>query len=84
MQNIKSKILEVLKNSNPRIELESIVLQLSKEGLSKQAIYDLFHDIYQQMNDDKFQDAVGDILDRLWGWCSKDNELLPNEKLNKF
>lgn len=73
-----------MKHSNPSIELESIVLQLSKEGLSKQAIYDLFHDIYQHMNEDPFQDAIGDILDRLWGWCSKDNELLPNEKIHTF
>ncbi len=79
----KSEIIKALNENNTDIVLESIVFEMSEKGFTKQMIYDLFHQIYQEENDDKKIEPLVIILDRLVGFCNKEAILLPNEESNK-
>ncbi len=79
----KSKIKKVLQEKNSAHTLESIVLEMSEKGFQKQIIYDLFHEIYREENDDSKIDPLLDILDRLVGWCHKQAILLPDEEVKQ-
>lgn len=78
----KSKIITALNENSTDSVLESIVFEMSKKSFNKQMIYDLFHQIYQEENDDKKIEPLLIILDRLVGYCPKDAILLPDEKIN--
>ncbi len=78
----KSEIIKALNENNIGIVLESIVLDMSQKGFTKQMIYDLFHQIYQEETDDKKIEPLVVILDRLVGFCNKEAILLPNEEIN--
>lgn len=75
----KQKILQALEQSDTLALLENLVFEMSKAGIAKQAIIDLFNQIHQEENDDK-TDPLLEILDRLCGWCPKETILLPDEE----
>jgi hypothetical protein len=79
----KSEIIKALNENNTDIVLESIAFKMSEKGCTKQMIYDLFHQIYQEENDDKKIEPLVIILDRLVGFCTKEAILLPNEEINE-
>lgn len=79
----KSEIIKALNENNIDTVLESIIFEMSEKGFTKQMIYDLFHQIYQEETDDNKIEPLVNILDRLVGFCNKDAILLPNEEMNK-
>src|SRR5262245_47990289 len=56
-------------------DLRSLVMEMQAEGVSQVAIYDIlasFVEALRQEGREADEGLVGDALDYIWGWCSRD------------
>ncbi|HCL56922.1 MAG TPA: hypothetical protein DHW82_07935 [Spirochaetia bacterium] len=72
--------MNILEKKEAENSLIQWVEKNSKDGYSKKEIYDFLNDIYSEIEEPEKEDLLGNILDRLWGWCSQDRILLPEKK----
>lgn len=68
---------------DPCTSLRAFVIQMYKEGYTKQALYNLFYDVFLELRKEgreAEEDLILDcILDALCGWCASHYRLIPDE-----
>jgi len=81
----QERLRTALRSPEPARAMRSLVLELSREGRTKEEIYDLLEKFvlglrtradYQESD----EDAVLDVMDALTGWCHPDAQLPVDEK----
>jgi len=81
--NLRERVNEALANDGPSQALLSLVSTLSREGYTKQQLYDAFFNehlrLRMEMREVEEELIADVVLDGLSGWCSKANRLLPDE-----
>jgi hypothetical protein len=85
------RLRELFESALRAKDLRSLVTELRSWGLSQVAIYDLFESfmlVLREENREPDEDAVGDALDFICGWCSSNlmwfEQRLTNEELDAF
>jgi hypothetical protein len=76
----KKEIDIALQSSNPMDSLKQVALNLSKIGLKKEEVYNIFlehYTLFQKNGNDNGVDYLGDILDMIAGWYVGQNLDLP-------
>ena len=78
---LQIRFADALAESDRGHALAFLAHTLHEEGLSEQVIYELFLERYGALCDSSDQsgyDLVGNVLDRMVGWCAPDAKLFPN------
>ncbi len=79
---IDKRIQQALTSSEPVNELRNWLLQLLADGQTREAILELLEHARQQLrqaNRETDEDAVMDVMDFLFGWCSPHMKLPPEQ-----
>jgi hypothetical protein len=79
---IDQRIEKALQSNEPVNELRTVVLNLFADGLTREAVLDLFERARQQLRQadrETEEDAVMDVMDFLVGWCSPHMKLPPEQ-----
>jgi hypothetical protein len=69
--NLDSATIERIEHAIADQNLAQLAQQLTTEGVSQVAIYDLFHTFYLSLDDrnrEQEQDQLCDAMDRIVGW----------------
>ena len=75
-----ARLEQALASGDPVEELRRYAIELSRQGLKRQAIYDLFHDFSKRLQDagrTQDEDALGDVMDMISGYYVGRNLDLP-------
>ena len=95
LKDTKSNIILInnaLADELPENAIEKLVYKFSDNGLNKTEIYELLYKYYITNKDSNnykmIEEKHGDhpielTMDRLWGYCSIHQRLLPNESIKK-
>jgi len=80
--NIAERIEEALRAESRIAALTALVHAFRAEGMTKQAIGESYHEVFQRLlkaNREAEADTIADVLDGLTGWCSPSNRPIPAE-----
>lgn len=78
---ITARISFALQASEPQSALETLVTALQVEGYSEGQIVEAClqqHTTLRESHCEKLYNILGDLLDRMHGWCSPEARLFPN------
>jgi hypothetical protein len=81
---IDQRIEKALQSNEPVNELREVARTLFADGLTHEAVLDLFECARQQLRQadrEAEEDAVMDAMDFLVGWCSPHMKLSPEEPI---
>lgn len=79
--------LAVMRSGRPRQEMSESLLELVRhvksEGVNQRIVYETLRAVAEELgcNDDRYDskselcDAIGSVMDRVWGWCPKGQEI---------
>ena len=83
---IKNRLDESLKSTNPNQELLKLVEELKTKDWSQLDIYDVFESYMFSLDkaDRKVEsDIVYEVVEKIYGWCSPHLRLFPKELSNE-
>lgn len=83
---IRNRLDESLKSSNPNQELLKLVEELKTMGWSQLDIYDVFETYMFSLDNANRRDEsdiVYEVVERIYGWCSPHSRLFPKELSNE-
>lgn len=67
----KNNLKIFLSSKEPLDSLRQYAIDLNKEGLNKEEVYNIFYDYYlelQENNDEIKANILGDVMDMITGW----------------
>lgn len=68
-------------------QLVELVQRWKEQGFEQLEVFDLIHDYRNSILNtapDIVTDAIDNVLDQIWGWCSPTAKLFPNSMTNEI
>ncbi len=62
------QFLYLVETNEPLLKIREFIVELRKEGISKEELYDELQNLRSKLNDEQ-EDTILEVMDFLVGWC---------------